>query len=136
MSFYPPSDPLDNRAEFITRHMGIEPQDERHMLQTIGAASLLDEAPAAAEAMALALRMTKKNSKIFCVAEDVLPQTLEVVRTRAKPLGITVVTGRAEDAGRAEAFAVLLQYPGVTGEVHDLKPLVDSAHRRETLVIV
>src|SRR3954470_17528697 len=39
MSFYPPSDPLDNRAEFITRHVGIEPQDERHMLRTIGVAS-------------------------------------------------------------------------------------------------
>ena len=243
MSF--PPDPLDTRSEFIARHIGVDAQDERHMLQTIGAvsraalietvvpgsiarkgpmvlpepvseaqalaelreiashnrvlkscigqgyhgthtpgvilrnvienpawytaytpyqaeisqgrleammifqtmvceltglpiagASLLDEATAAAEAMALALRMTKKTSKIFYVADDVLPQTLEVIRTRAKPLDITVMTGAAQGARSADAFGVLLQYPGVTGEVHDLKPLVDSAHAREALVIV
>src|SRR3954470_17586778 len=245
MSFNLPPDPLDKRSEFVARHVGIDPADERHMLEAIGAASraalieavvpgsiarkapvllpepvdeaqalaelraiashnrvlkscigqgyhgthtpgvilrnvienpawytaytpyqaeisqgrleammifqnmvcdltglpiagasLLDEATAAAEAMALALRMTKKSSKRFFVADDVLPQTLEVVRTRARPLGITVVTGGAQDAGRADAFAVLLQYPGVTGQVHELKPLVDSAHRHKALVIV
>ncbi|HXF16048.1 MAG TPA: aminomethyl-transferring glycine dehydrogenase [Burkholderiales bacterium] len=245
MSFYQPLDPLDTHSEFVARHVGIDQEDERHMLETIGVpsrtelikaivpgsiarkkpmrlpepvgeaqalaelktiaghnsvlksyigqgyhgtytpgvilrnvlenpawytaytpyqaeisqgrleammifqtmvcdltglpiagASLLDEATAAAEAMALALRMTTTRSKTFFVADDVLPQTLEVLHTRAKPLGVTIVTGAARDAGRAEAFAVLLQYPGVTGEVHDLKPLVDSAHQREALVIV
>src|SRR4029079_9823028 len=64
----------------------------------IAGASLLDEATAAAEAMALALRVSTTRSKNLFVADDVLPQTLEVIRTRAKPLGITVVTGAAQDA--------------------------------------
>src|SRR6185295_16565340 len=197
MSFYQPLDPLDTHSEFVARHVGIDQEDERHMLETIGVpsrtelikaivpgsiarkkpmrlpepvgeaqalaelktiaghnsvlksyigqgyhgtytpgvilrnvlenpawytaytpyqaeisqgrleammifqtmvcdltglpiagASLLDEATAAAEAMALALRMTTTRSKTFFVADDVLPQTLEVLHTRAKPLGV------------------------------------------------
>jgi glycine dehydrogenase len=102
----------------------------------IAGASMLDEATAASEAMALALRMAKSRSTNFFVADDVLPQTIEVVRTRARPLGITILTGAAQDAIRTDAFAVLLQYPGVTGVVHDLKPLIDAAHQRGALVIV
>src|SRR5438046_5983960 len=59
----------------------------------IANASMLDEATAAAEAMTLALRMGKSRSTTFFVADDVLPQTLEVVKTRAEPMGIEVVTG-------------------------------------------
>ena len=102
----------------------------------IAGASMLDEATAAAEAMTLALRMTKSRSTTFFVADDVLPQTIEVVRTRAKPLGLTILTGAAQDAVLADAFAVLLQYPGVTGVVRDLKPLIDAAHHRGALAIV
>ena len=106
----------------------------------IAGASMLDEATAAAEAMTLALR-TLPASKverpvIFFVADDVLPQTLAVVRTRAEPLGIAVETGPAGAAARANAFAVLLQYPGVGGEVHDLKPIVDAVHERKGVVII
>ena len=89
----------------------------------IAGASMLDEATSAAEAMTLALRVGKSKSTTFFVADDVLPQTLEVVRTRARPLGITVAVGAAADAGSADAFAVLLQYPGVNGIVRDLKPV-------------
>ena len=102
----------------------------------IAGSSMLDEATAAAEAMTLALRVGKSKSTTFYVADDVLPQTLEVVQTRARPLGITVTTGPAETAGEAAAFAVLLQYPGVTGEVRDLKPIIAAVHARGGLAIV
>ena len=75
----------------------------------IAGSSMLDEATAAAEAMTLALRVGKSKSLKFFVADDVLPQTLEVVRTRARPIGVEVITGPAEQAGAAEAFAVLDQ---------------------------
>ncbi len=102
----------------------------------IANASMLDEASAAAEAMALAMRVGKSRSNVFFVAADVLPQTLEVVRTRARPLGVEVVTGPAEHAGDADAFAALLQYPGVNGAVRDLRPMIDAVHARGGLAIV
>ena len=102
----------------------------------IAGSSMLDEATAAAEAMTLALRVGKSKSTTLFVADDVLPQTLEVVQTRARPLGITVLTGAAETAGSADAFAVLLQYPGVNGVVRDLKPAIDAVHARGGLAIV
>ncbi|HET9642022.1 MAG TPA: glycine dehydrogenase (aminomethyl-transferring), partial [Burkholderiaceae bacterium] len=70
----------------------------------IANASMLDEATAAAEGMTLAMRGGKSKSTVFFVADDVLPQTLEVLQTRARPLGITVATGPAESAGSADAF--------------------------------
>ena len=106
----------------------------------IAGSSMLDEATAAAEAMTLALRAGSAGkahrSTTFFVADDVLPQTLEVVQTRAAPLGITVLTGPAEVAADAEAFAVLLQYPGVTGAVRDLKPIIDAVHAQGGVAIV
>ncbi len=102
----------------------------------IANASMLDEATAAAEAMTLALRMGKSRSTTFFVADDVLPQTLAVVRTRARPLGLTVVTGPATDAATHDAFAALLQYPGVDGAVHDLRPVIDALHARGALALV
>lgn len=103
----------------------------------IANASMLDEATAAAEAMTLAQRVGKaKGNARFFVADDVLPQTLEVVRTRAKPLGLEVVVGPAEQAGQAQAFAALFQYPGVTGRVRDLGPLVAQVHAAGGLAIV
>ena len=102
----------------------------------IAGSSMLDEATAAAEAMTLALRVGKSKSTTLFVADDVLPQTLEVVQTRARPLGITVLTGPAESAGHVDAFAVVLQYPGVSGVLRDLKPIVDAVHARGGLAIV
>ena len=102
----------------------------------IAGSSMLDEATAAAEAMTLALRVGKSKSTTFFVADDVLPQTLEVVQTRARPLGITVATGPADAAGLADAFAVLLQYPGLNGVVRDLKPVIAAAHAKGALAIV
>ncbi|HEX7640042.1 MAG TPA: aminomethyl-transferring glycine dehydrogenase, partial [Burkholderiaceae bacterium] len=102
----------------------------------IANASMLDEATAAAEAMTLAMRMGKSKSRRFFVADDVLPQTLEVVRTRAEPLGIEVAVGPAEAAGEQDCFGALLQYPGVNGQVRDLRPMVDAVHAHGGLVVV
>lgn len=91
-------------------------------------ASLLDEATAAAEAMTLLQRVGKPKSNVFYVADDVLPQTIEVVKTRAKPAGIEVKVGPATDAASANAFGVLLQYPGANGDVHDYRALAEAIH--------
>ncbi|MCA6216494.1 aminomethyl-transferring glycine dehydrogenase [Ideonella sp. B7] len=102
----------------------------------IANASMLDEATAAAEAMTLAARVGKSKSRVFYVADDVLPQSLEVIRTRAKPMGFEVVTGPAEAAGQTECFAALVQYPGVTGRIRALQPLAHAVHARGGLLIV
>jgi glycine dehydrogenase len=101
----------------------------------IANSSMLDEATSAAEAMTLAARVGKSKSKIIFVADDVLPQTLEVVRTRAEPLDMEVVVGKAEDAGKSECFAALVQYPGVTGVVRDLAPISEAVHAQGGLLI-
>ena len=102
----------------------------------IANASMLDEATAAAEAMTLARRAGKSASATLFVADDVFPQTLDVVRTRAAPLGISVTVGPAADAARGECFAALLQYPGVNGDVRDYRALVAELHARGALAIV
>ncbi|MDM4765185.1 aminomethyl-transferring glycine dehydrogenase [Pelomonas sp. SE-A7] len=101
----------------------------------IANSSMLDEATSAAEAMTLADRVGKSKSTVFFVADDVLPQTLEVVRTRAEPLGITVQVGKAEDAGKIECFAALVQYPGVNGEIRSLQAIADAVHAQGGLLI-
>jgi len=102
----------------------------------IAGSSMLDEATAAAEAMTLAMRVGKSKSSTLFVADDVLPQTLEVVRTRAEPIGVKVVTGPADGAAQADAFAVLLQYPGVGGAVRELAPTIAAVHAKGGLAIV
>ncbi len=102
----------------------------------IANASMLDEATAAAEAMTLCLRMSKGKSKRFFVAADVFPQTADVVRTRAQPLGIEIVTGSSDAAAAAGAFAVLLQYPGANGDVRDLRALAAAVHAAGGYVVI
>ncbi|GAA4065385.1 aminomethyl-transferring glycine dehydrogenase [Actinomadura miaoliensis] len=101
-------------------------------------ASMLDEGTAAAEAMALAHRASKrKEPGTFLVDADALPQTIEVIRTRAIPLGIEVVT--ADLSGGlpdGDFFGVLLQYPGASGAVRDLAPITEQAHERGAQVVV
>ncbi len=101
-------------------------------------ASMLDEGTAAAEAMTLLQRVNKKNrSQTFIVAEDCHPQTIAVVRTRASALDIDVVVGRPEELlGSTDAFGALLQYPGTYGDIHDIEPLIATAHEAQTLVTV
>jgi len=99
-------------------------------------ASMLDEATAAAEAMTLALRVGKSKSTTFLVDADVLPQTLEVILTRAKPLGITVKICSGDEALAQDSFAVLLQYPGVSGLVGDHKDFITQYKARGGVVIM
>ncbi len=102
----------------------------------IANASMLDEATAAAEGVALCRRVSQRSDKTIYVAADVLPQTIDVVRTRAKPLGITVAVGPADAAASADCFAVLLQYPGADGDVRDYRDLSAKLHAKGVLVIV
>ncbi|WP_254274793.1 aminomethyl-transferring glycine dehydrogenase [Halomonas sp. 3H] len=100
-------------------------------------ASLLDEATAAAEAMALCKRANKKaKSDAFFVADDVLPQTLDVVRTRAAYFGFELIVAPAEELAEADVFGALLQYPGESGRVHDLAPLLETARERNIMTCV
>ena len=86
----------------------------------IANASMLDEATAAAEAMALLHRVNGNQGDVFVVDADCLPQTIEVVRTRAEPLGITVVVADPTASTSVPGcFGVLLQYPGASGRVRD-----------------
>jgi glycine dehydrogenase len=96
----------------------------------IANASMLDEATAAAEAMTLCLRSTRSSSRVFAVADDVMPQTIDVIATRARPLGIEVKVLPAAQLAAAESFAVLLQYPGANGDVRDCRELAAAVHAR------
>ena len=103
----------------------------------IANASLLDEATAAAEAMAFCQRLAKNKAKAFFVSRDCHPQTIEVVRTRAEPLGFEVIVGdAATELAAHEVFGVLLQYPASTGEVTDYAAIVAAAHDKKALVVV
>jgi glycine dehydrogenase len=101
----------------------------------IANASMLDEGTAAAEAMTLIQRVGKSKSNVFYVADDVLPQTLEVVQTRAKPLASTSRFDAAELAGVGDCFGVLLQYPGVNGDVRDYKADVATVKAKGAMVV-
>ncbi|HET7651062.1 MAG TPA: aminomethyl-transferring glycine dehydrogenase, partial [Gammaproteobacteria bacterium] len=101
----------------------------------IANASMLDEATAAAEAMTLVKRMSKSASDVFFVADDVLPQTIEVVRTRARPLGISVQVGKPDDAANTDCFGALLQYPGANGDIVDYRALCEKLHAKGASVI-
>src|SRR5437660_93895 len=100
-------------------------------------ASLLDEATAAAEAMALAERVSQTKSKTFFVDHDVHPQTLAVLRTRAEPLGWTLQVGDPlADLETADVVGALLQYPGTSGAVRDLRGAIAALHGNGALAIV
>src|SRR5215213_5593944 len=100
-------------------------------------ASLLDEATAAAEAMALAERAAQAKTRSFFVDAEVHPQTLAVLRTRAEPLGWNVIVGDPlTDLEHADVFGALLQYPGTSGAVRDLRPAIASLHAKGALAVV
>ncbi|MFJ3446209.1 aminomethyl-transferring glycine dehydrogenase [Streptomyces sp. NPDC086081] len=109
-------------------------------LPTSGA-SLLDEGTAAAEAMALSRRMGKNKKGLFLVDADALPQTIAVIQTRAEPTGVDVVVADLSDGIPAEIAereinGVLIQYPGASGAVRDIKPVIDRAHELGAVVTV
>ncbi|WP_405482879.1 aminomethyl-transferring glycine dehydrogenase [Streptomyces sp. NBC_00009] len=109
-------------------------------LPTSGA-SLLDEGTAAAEAMALSRRMGKIKNGAFVVDADALPQTIAVIRTRAEPTGVEVVVADLSEGIPAEVaergvVGVLIQYPGASGAVRDIKPVIEQAHELGAVVTV
>jgi glycine dehydrogenase len=99
-------------------------------------ASMLDEATAAAEAMTMAMRVSKSKSTTFLVDAEVLPQTLAVIQTRAEPLGISVKLCHNSDELAQDSFAVLLQYPGTSGVVRDDRALIAAVKARGGIVIM
>ena len=100
-------------------------------------ASLLDEGTAAAEAMTMCRRVSKAAGNGFFVSCRCLPQTIDVVKTRARPLGIDVIVGdEATDLAAAEVFGALLQYPDVTGAIPDYARTIADIHDKDALVVV
>jgi glycine dehydrogenase len=103
----------------------------------IANASLLDEATAAAEAMTLAHRSGKSKSDTFFVDADTHPQTIAVLRTRSEPIGIELVIGNPDtDLDPLKVFAALLSYPGSSGEVRALAPVIARLHDAGALAVV
>ena len=105
----------------------------------IANASLLDEATAAAEAVTMAANVSRSKSRIVCVAADLHPQTRAVLATRAAPVGIELIDiapGDTAAIGAAAPFAVVLQYPGTTGAIRDLRAEIAAAHTAGALAIV
>lgn len=99
--------------------------------------SLLDEGTAAAEAMTLVRRANRKASGPFVVDADALPQTIDVVRTRADAMGIDVVVADlAAGLPDGELSGVLVQYPGASGRVLDPTAIIEAAHERNALAVV
>jgi glycine dehydrogenase len=103
----------------------------------IANASLLDEGTAAAEAMAMAHRLCKTGANTFFVADDCHPQTIAVVKTRGRSLGFDIVEGDpSRDLDQHDVFGVLIQYPGTTGRVRDITPIIEATHEKGALITV
>ncbi|MHC8307919.1 aminomethyl-transferring glycine dehydrogenase [Pseudomonas sp. PB3P13] len=99
-------------------------------------ASLLDEATAAAEAMALARRVARSKSNLFFVDENCHPQTISVVQTRAEGFGFELIVDAVDNLQQYSVFGALLQYPDTHGEIRDLRPLIDYLHAQQALACV
>ena len=103
----------------------------------LASASLLDEATAAAEAMALAKRVSKnKKSNTFFISSDVYPQTIDVLKTRAEHFGFDIIVAPANEATNHDVFGAIVQYPSATGEVTDISDLIAQLHEKKAIVAV
>ena len=103
----------------------------------IASASLLDEGSAAAEAMALCLRMSKSRKRVFFIDRDCFPQTIAVVQTRAQPMGVEVVVGDpATELNAADCFGALLQYAGASGEIRDYREQIAALQQHKAVAVV
>ncbi|MGB2532649.1 MAG: aminomethyl-transferring glycine dehydrogenase [Porticoccaceae bacterium] len=101
----------------------------------IANASMLDEGTAAAEAMSLSRRVSKSKSNTFYVDSDCLPQTIDIIITRAQPLDIDIKVGKPEDCD-GDVFGMLLQYPGVSGEVKDYRNIIANVQQHKGVVVM
>lgn len=103
----------------------------------LASASLLDEGTAAAEAMALAKRVSKnKKANSFFISDDVYPQTIDLVKQRAEMFGFDIVVAPANEAVNHDVFGALIQYPSASGEVSDISELIASLHDKKAIVAV
>ena len=102
----------------------------------IANASLLDEATAAAEAMTMAQRVAKSKATAFFVDENCHPQNIDVIRTRAEPLGIKVIVGAPDEMKADEVFGAVFQYPGTYGHVRDFTAEIAALHEAKAIGIV
>lgn len=103
----------------------------------LATASLLDEATAAAEAMALAKRVCgKADSKVFFVDQQCYPQTIDVVKTRAERFGFDLVIGDPADIDNHNIFGALFQYPARDGGVQNLEPWIEQVHAQQAIAVV
>ncbi|NUZ11571.1 aminomethyl-transferring glycine dehydrogenase [Pseudoalteromonas sp. McH1-7] len=121
---------LESLLNFQTLTMDITGLD-------LASASLLDESTAAAEAMALAKRVSKaKKANTFFIADDVHVQTIDVVSTRAEQFGFEIVVGPASDAANHDIFGALFQYPTTSGEVVDVTDLIAQVQNKKAIACV
>ena len=102
----------------------------------IANASLLDEATAAAEAMAVARRVTPSRANSFFVDRDCHPQTIAVVKTRAEPLGWTIIVGDPADLDPAKVFGALFQYPASSGSIVDHRERIERLHAHDAVAVI
>ncbi|MCC5639167.1 aminomethyl-transferring glycine dehydrogenase [Nostoc sp. CHAB 5844] len=103
----------------------------------IANASLLDEATAAAEAMSMSYGVSKNKAHSYFVSRDCHPQTIDVLQTRAKPLGINIIVGNHQTFDFAQPiFGAVLQYPATDGTIYDYRAFIDKAHEVGALVTV
>ena len=124
---------LESLVNFQTMVMSLTAMD-------IANASLLDEATGAAEGMVMAFVASNQKKRTFFVDEHVLPQTVSVLRTRAKGFGINLVVGDvltdlSEEAARKDICGVLVQYPDINGTINDYSSVVESVHASGGLVV-
>ena len=101
----------------------------------IANASMLDEGTAAAEAMTLSRRVSKSKSNRFFVDGDCLPQTIDIIATRAEPLGIEVEIGKPDECN-GDVFGMLLQYPGVSGAIQDHRETIAKVKAQKGIVVM
>lgn len=102
----------------------------------LASASLLDEGTAAAEAMTLCRRMSKSKEEVFFVDKHCYSQTIEVIKTRAEPIGIKIVVGDLSEIEKSNFFGVLLQYPGEDGAIRDFSKIANIVHDKRGLVVI
>ncbi len=102
----------------------------------IANASLLDEATACAEAMTMAQRVAKSKAKAFFVDRDCHPQNIEVIKTRAAPLGIEVIVGDPDKMDARAVFGAVFQYPGTYGHVRDFTSHIEKLHENKSIAIM
>ena len=102
----------------------------------IANASLLDEATACAEAMTMAERVAKSKAKAFFVDENCHIQNIEVMKTRARPLGIEIVVGDPDNLNPSDVFGAIFQYPGTFGHVKDFTSHIEKLHENKAIAVI